>query len=212
MEEAARSAAASAARTEGLSYGATALEYASLLAKPKLDASMLSPIQSDWEAFYVYWNVIYVDIGLVSLALRFLMRMGYDILTIFNILMLPWDIVTYFLTAVVLCIPGHLAWYCVIKRKGCCGAPGLLAMAAYYVLVPLHSLSESMSHKNSTPLLTAMLLSVPTVALVYACLQLATGASSQSAREVTGQTNMDASLAPHSAASAPASSDRGPAV
>eukprot|EP00931_Biecheleriopsis_adriatica_P067809 TRINITY_DN41878_c0_g1_i1.p1 TRINITY_DN41878_c0_g1~~TRINITY_DN41878_c0_g1_i1.p1 ORF type:complete len:217 (+),score=30.48 TRINITY_DN41878_c0_g1_i1:70-720(+) len=196
---------AAAQTVQAVRYGNSWYEYVKLLGSPHYDPGMWQLRQTDWKAFYIYWNILYVNLGILGNLLAFVMPFLIELFSIVGLIFVPFQIGILLIEIACLVFPGHMGWYCLVKREGCFGQLGYLCWAAYYALFPCWNLLSGLKTGKSSGTIVTIMMLLPAVMMVYACVQLAHQPFGQDqARSLNGQAAASPNLpADETAPSAP---------
>ncbi|CAJ1355034.1 unnamed protein product [Effrenium voratum] len=138
-------------------------EYMGLMMLPSCDTkAMMNPKPPDFKEFFVRWNIIYADLGLViSVAQIILCFVTFYL----------FSLIRQVFVLLCLIVPTHMAWYALIKRGGCMGKAGYIGFGAFYLIYMWSRIAAVWGYLIA--FLLELILAVPGLALFYACLGLA---------------------------------------
>mmetsp|Transcript_59358 Transcript_59358/g.133738 ORF Transcript_59358/g.133738 Transcript_59358/m.133738 type:complete len:177 (-) Transcript_59358:270-800(-) len=143
-------------------------EFLGILSRPKLDKAMFQFRQSDWSGHFQSWCVVYafasVAVSVLFLVLRLVVELAH-----FALVTMAADIATSVITMAIGLVFAYLGWFCIVKRKGCCGKPGYVAWVLIYSVFCIFPLLQGAAFSER---LVYLIMIVPVGYMVLALVSL----------------------------------------
>eukprot|EP00927_Polykrikos_kofoidii_P079889 TRINITY_DN76726_c0_g1_i1.p1 TRINITY_DN76726_c0_g1~~TRINITY_DN76726_c0_g1_i1.p1 ORF type:complete len:188 (-),score=25.32 TRINITY_DN76726_c0_g1_i1:56-586(-) len=148
-------------------YARSFSEYLSLLKKPKLNGAMFQCQQNDWGETFQAWNIIYLIVSiLVYLVLAAFTVLRLTLyLQVFSLLYL---LISVFIGCITAFLLTHLGWFCIVKKRGCCGCIGYAIWAfVYFAFVVWPLLPSAAGYGNNVTDVSNLICLVELVPAIY---------------------------------------------